>query len=969
MANEQSQDYLIRALDIVGDGIVVLDSVGKILALNSAAQRIYDQTEEDLLGEPITRLVDPPERGAELQNLIEEFGVSGAGPYERGEAIRDTIMRPDGTKVPVESVTQMQQCDGETIFVIAVRDITRRVEAEDELARERRRWDKLIESGLETSTVVSEDGTILFESSSTKGFLGYSSDDLETKNALDFSDPADLERLISELGVLLEDPSHVGEYTGRFLHADGSWRILELTGRNMLTDPDVAGIVIHARDVTDNALALERIRESKEELRRAQEVGSIGIWHVKFGDNKIHWSGPFEEIFGYTLDSIDHSLETFYNHIHPDDVLLTFETIDRATKEKSEYETLNYRTVRPDGEIGYIHTELSATLDEKGDVIGFHGISRDNTNAGRALSDLAQSEQRLISAQHIARCGYWSLDLKDNRIFYSDELKALWKFDENGAPTALADSIERLIPADRGPVQQALEHAVETGEPFFFEHRMQLGDGSWLWFQERGEVICNASGESIRIDGVALEIQAAKEAETALQMARLDAENASQVKSNFLANMSHELRTPLNAVIGFSDLLLGLPESRRTIEKTDEYLGHINSSGLHLLALVNDILDISRIEAGKAQPEPEWVDLDEILHQSVTLTGQSQTDARSRVAIKSSDRPVNLWIDSRHIQQVLTNLISNALKFSPEDEKVAVSAFLDEDEGLTLEVHDEGTGMSDADLEIATKPFGQIDNAFSRKVGGTGLGLPLAIQLTELNGGKLIIKSEPIKGTIIHLQFPNTLVALAPDYAEARKVDTQARPSGSGTPAAPQPARSHHTTLEEPENLAPADFRRLDGPSILKCPRGHPEWRAFRQTIATDAQQRLLDYWLEKTGRGEVPLRTSIDPMALPDLLPNFFILEAGDKGLRVRLAGTNFNSVFGLDPTHLDVCELVNGKELEDISIIAGKVLDEGRPVFDPARFPTGPIAGSRVDFLYLPCRSCEDGDADLIIGIGEIA
>jgi signal transduction histidine kinase len=231
------------------------------------------------------------------------------------------------------------------------------------------------------------------------------------------------------------------------------------------------------------------------------------------------------------------------------------------------------------------------------------------------------------------------------------------------------------------------------------------------------------------------------------------AELANRAKSEFLANMSHELRTPLNAIIGFSEMIhrevigpLGVPGYK-------DYAKAVHDSGAHLLEIINDILDLSKIEAGKVELHEESVAIDDIVGACVRLVEEraKEGDVRLSVALPEGLPPV--LADPRLLKQILLNLLSNAVKFTPQGGSVRVSAALD-DGGVIVSVVDTGIGMASGDVERAMLPFTQIDSALNRKFSGTGLGLPIANSLTAMHGGRLEFESEIGRGTTARIRLP-----------------------------------------------------------------------------------------------------------------------------------------------------------------------------------------------------------------------
>ncbi len=232
------------------------------------------------------------------------------------------------------------------------------------------------------------------------------------------------------------------------------------------------------------------------------------------------------------------------------------------------------------------------------------------------------------------------------------------------------------------------------------------------------------------------------------------AQEANDSKANFMAMMSHELRTPLNAIIGFSDIGIGHIFGPLGDDRYDEYLRHINTSGRHLLSVVNDILDVTKIEAGKFEIEGETVDLRALLQGAVGQVKNRAAVARLSLTCNIEDGMPMIAGSEVTLRQAILNLLSNAILFTPADGSVELSARHGDRGEVEIRISDTGVGMTVAEIELALKPFSQVDSSLGRRYEGTGLGLPLARRLVELHGGDLWIESEPGRGTDVIVRLP-----------------------------------------------------------------------------------------------------------------------------------------------------------------------------------------------------------------------
>jgi signal transduction histidine kinase len=245
-----------------------------------------------------------------------------------------------------------------------------------------------------------------------------------------------------------------------------------------------------------------------------------------------------------------------------------------------------------------------------------------------------------------------------------------------------------------------------------------------------------------------------KASEGRLIEARSQAEAANRAKGDFLANMSHELRTPLNAIIGFSEVISNELFGPIVNEKYLEYIRDIHSSSLHLLSIINDVLDMSKIEAGKVELAKEVVQIQSVISEVMRMVHERARSRDIELTAQLSDENVEIWADERSMKQIFLNLLSNAIKFSKEGGQIYVRVVADQPDIAALEIEDQGIGMSEEEQERALQPFGQAKPVTTRNYGGTGLGLPITKGLVEAHGGTLTIDSRAGHGTLVRIVLP-----------------------------------------------------------------------------------------------------------------------------------------------------------------------------------------------------------------------
>jgi PAS domain S-box-containing protein len=374
-----------------------------------------------------------------------------------------------------------------------------------------------------------------------------------------------------------------------------------------------------------------------------------------------------------------------------------------------------------------------------------------------AEAKLRKSEERLELALDGANVGLWDIDLENKAVYINKWVSGLLGYGDSGiARVTIGDWIKTCHPDDLGQVNEVLHmHLSGKVHDFNTEARLQTSSGEYKWFSLHGKVVeVDQNSTPRRMIGLMLDIDMQKQFEEQLRIAKEKAEESDRLKSSFLANVSHEIRTPMNAILGFSDILLDA-----SIQKEDslKFLSLIRSSGESLLALINDIIDISKIESGQFNIVIGKFDLhllfDKISHIASTLINTYNRDIE--LIIEKGVDQASLFIESDQyrLEQIINNLISNAIKFTSRGH-VILSYTIPDNNTLEIRVTDTGRGISKEDQGVIFERFRQINPDPKINIGGTGLGLAISKSITELLGGTICVDSAPDQGATFRVRIP-----------------------------------------------------------------------------------------------------------------------------------------------------------------------------------------------------------------------
>jgi len=494
----------------------------------------------------------------------------------------------------------------------------------------------------------------------------------------------------------------------------------------------------------------------------------IGLWDMEVvmddpvnPNNTFMWSDEFRHMLGYTDENdFPNILSSWSGLLHPEDKEATLNAfanhmLDRTGKTPYDVE---YRLLRKTGEYAYYRASGESIRDKDGNALRVAGALMDITDAKNMMMEKELQLAKLNLVVQGTKIGLWDMEVvhddpvnPNNTFIWSDEFRHMLGYtDENDFPNLLSSWSDLLHPEDKEATLNAFaNHMLDrTGKtPYDVEYRLLRKTGEYAYYRASGESIRDKDGNALRVAGALLDITDTKNMMMDKDRQREEAQAANRAKSTFLANMSHELRTPLNVVIGLTGLIM---EDKRLDKSVMDNLVKISNAGSTLLSIVNDVLDLSKIESGRLEITPDEYYTASMLNDTITFTIARIGEKNIKFHLNIDDNlPYKLYGDDLRVKQVFTNLLTNAVKYTDEGSvELNVSC---EREGDTVwmnaAVSDTGVGISEDAMKDLFQDYHRIDSKSNHHVEGTGLGLSITKNLVELMGGEIKVESEHGKGS------------------------------------------------------------------------------------------------------------------------------------------------------------------------------------------------------------------------------
>lgn len=654
-----------------------------------------------------------------------------------------------------------------------LRDLADMVVETMDLRYSERLYRSLIEDGSEMVTIFDESGGVIYQSSSVKRLFGYEADEFGAEGISHLVHPDDWPELSARYAHMIEHKVNIPPHRFRFLHKNGSWRVLECYTRYRADNPQIGGIVSTARDVTDHADTQLQLGASEARFEATFQQSTLGTALVALDGRLLRINQTFSEMTG-----IESARLTDY---HYRDLMLPEEVeqlqLNAQLLQSGQEKSLNIerRLRHQNGESFWAQFTVSLVQGE-GDA-GSHAheqsyflVQVQNIEARRQQNErLRLLESVAVNANDailITEAEPVEEDENGPRILYANEayLKMSgYTLDEILGKTPRIMQGPNTDPATRETIRKSLKR----WKPIVSEILNYTKDGTPIWVELSIVPVADEGGWYTHWVSIQRDISVRKETETMLrrtneeaEAAREEAEAANRAKSEFLSRMSHELRTPLNAILGFGQLLELEDQAPNNRESTEQIL----KAGRHLLELINEVLDISRIETGRMSMSLEPVGVAEVARETLDLVRSMA--AQYGVSLRENavfDSSLSIAGDRRRVKQVLLNLLSNAIKYnrkggqvtlSIEPHQAATGSGADNGQGrVRLCVTDTGQGIAPEKRERLWVPFDRLD-AETTGIEGTGIGLALSHRLAQAMNGQLDFRSGP-EGSTFWLELPS----------------------------------------------------------------------------------------------------------------------------------------------------------------------------------------------------------------------
>jgi PAS domain S-box-containing protein len=681
--------------------------------------------------------------------------------------------------------------------------------------------DTVVERAGALVVLLDGEGRIVRFNQAAEKLSGYSFAEVEGKYPWDTILPPEEAAAIrkSAFESLANDPQKLaGRFTNHWLSRDGKRYLTEWTNTVVTNERGrMQYMVSIGADVTEHHRMQAELRDNEERVRLALASANQGLYDLNVQTGEAIVSPEYATMLGYDPAEFHETNAAWRERLHPDDAQAVYQVYaDYVAGRRPDYR-VEFRQRTKGGDWKWI-LSLGKIMsrDAEGRPLRMLGTHTDLTERKRIEDELRHHREQLEEvvrertrelreAQRIAHIGngYW--DLVSGAVTWSDEMFALLGYDRRQRSPSYELFERRVHPDDRAKMRKYNEEVLSGVRTGGIDHRLILEDGTLRWVHAEVAAHLGADGKPIGIAGILHDITARKQVEQELILAKESAERANKAKSEFLARMSHELRTPMNAILGFAQIL----EMEELSSEQQEFVREIHRAGDHLLELINELLDLSRIEAGKLTITIQTTSVCEVVNEAIALS-KSLIQENQISVLNHCPHSALVLADPIRLRQVMVNLLSNAAKYNRKGGCIDIDCALEGDGCIRIAVRDTGQGIEPEKLKKLFRPFERIGAEY-RTIDGAGIGLALSKRITEMMSGTIGVESVLGMGSTFWVELP---VAQANQLAKRPTADAKAVPS-----------ERHYTVLyieDNPANLrvVQAIFRRYQETSLLSASTG-----------------------------------------------------------------------------------------------------------------------------------------------------
>ncbi len=513
------------------------------------------------------------------------------------------------------------------------------------------------------------------------------------------------------------------------------------------------------------------IKADKDNRAVIDSVSDI-IFETDTDGNILFLSAAWQKTTGFDVDrSIGNNLFTM---LHPDD----------QAKQKSDFQLLvkgqkmAYRAFTrirtSDGTFRSVELAFSMIRQDENKDLRVVGTVTDVEERRRAERALSEAEKKYRTIVENAAGGLYQLTPEGIYLSANPSMARILGYESVEKLLREVKNANGAVYIDKDEREAFMNALIRAGQINGYETQVYRKDGSKIWVSENIRCVKDENDNILYFEGSMEDINQRKQAELALRDAKVQSDMANRAKTEFIANMSHELRTPLNAIIGFSEIMKNEVMGPLGADMYREYVSDIYDSGKGLLKIINEILDISKIESGNREINEAEIDFENVLKTCLDLNAGKMQDKRIILSNNAENLPMIIG-EELSVKQIISNILSNAIKYTPDSGRITIFSTYDHNGSFRLSITDTGVGLTKEEIQKALSPFGQIDNALDRSGSGAGLGLTLSKSMMKLHGGDLEILSEKGIGTTVSLIFPETRVG-------QKKAKKKEEKGGSGKP-------------------------------------------------------------------------------------------------------------------------------------------------------------------------------------------